>query len=206
MGPFRRRKTLNEQLQAEAEVDELRKQTPVKANIGSAPDEPSSVQSSTAAVSDVLGEVNVGVFGPGQDPWDAFVIAKAPGLDCDEVLFWALPDGDLLVAEKGTANVSVLANAVEKKLRRPYKALAGRQDKERWAVAARQIIVAQFTFDGGDSLELERSGDTVTFTVDGAPSDQRAPRELDAIADSEVGNFYVVAERIHGDLWDVRVD
>jgi hypothetical protein len=163
----------------------------------------------SVALSDVLGVSSEGVFGgrapEGQAPWDAFVIAKAPGLDGDEVLFWALPDGDLLVAENGAENVSALADAIEKKIQRPYKALAGRQDSEHWAVAATRIsAVARFEFSSGDTLELERDGATTTFTVDGTSSAEQAPPALQAIAESESSDFYVVAERIDGDLWDVR--
>jgi hypothetical protein len=52
--PFRRGETLNERLLREAELDAPREQTPVKANLNSAPDEPSSDQHPGEATS-VLG-------------------------------------------------------------------------------------------------------------------------------------------------------
>jgi hypothetical protein len=69
---FRRRETLNQRPLREADVGSQRRQTPVKPNRDSAPDEPSSYPDATGAVSDVLGDVGVGVLGQGEDPWDAF--------------------------------------------------------------------------------------------------------------------------------------
>ncbi len=183
----------------------LRRQTPIKPRCNIAPDRRTPGRLTADGLSEVLGDFNVGVLGQGQEPWDVFMITKVAGLDSDEVLFWALPSGDLLVAESGTANISVLADAVEKKLERPYKALAGRQDSDYWAVAARQVHVAEFAFTGADSLELERDDATTTFWVAGAVSSLPAPRELEAIGKAGGRDFYVAAERLHGDTWDVRI-
>jgi hypothetical protein len=199
VGFFRRRPILNErQLHAEP-----RKQTLVQPDAISAPDE-ALAKNPTDAAAEVLGGYGVGIGGRQEDPWDVFVFANAPEIDCDEVLFWALPYGALLVAERGTANVSSLADAVEEKLQRPYKALASRQDETRWAIAATQIVIARFAF-AGHSLEVERDGATQTFTVDGKPSSQPIPKELEAVGENAGSSFYVAAERIDGDIWDVRV-
>jgi len=176
----RQRETLNEQLLREAGLDRLlRQQRQVALRF----------------------EPDVGGLGP--DLWDAFVVTRAPGLDCDEILFWALPEGELLVAERGTANVSALADAVEKQIERPYKALAARQDDELWAVGATPVDIVRFDFEGGDSLTLTRD-EEATFTTDGNPSEAAAPSELQA-AGGEIGpSFFVEADRIDGDLWEVR--
>jgi hypothetical protein len=111
VGFFRRdRETLNEQLLHEAGLadEKRRKQTRLEA-----PDP-------------ALFSLLAGVTGP--ELCDAFAVTEAPGLDCDEIAFWTLEDGELLVAEAGTANVSELADAVEEHIERPYKALAARQD------------------------------------------------------------------------------
>jgi hypothetical protein len=191
VGLFRRhRETLNEQLAREAGLGgEQRKQTRVD-------------QTAPPAVFELLGGTGGGVVGP--ELCDSFALTEAPGLDCDDIAFWALPDGELFVAEKGSANASLLADAVEKHIHPPYKALASRQDDDLWAVAAMRMEVARFDFDGGDSLTLGRD-EVTAFTVDGNPSDTAAPKELEAIGEAVAANFYVEADRIAGDVWEVSV-
>jgi hypothetical protein len=129
---------------------------------------------------------------------------KAPGLDCDEIFFWAMPNGDLLVEEAGSANITPLANAVEKKIARPYKALAALQDKDFWTVGAFRIDVARFHFSEGDSLTL-RWDEVVTFTVDGEPSTTAVPEELWRLGKRANPHFELEANRLDGDLWEVSV-
>lgn len=43
------------------------------------------------------------------------------------------------------------------------------------------------------------------MSVDGTVSEQLVPQELQAAAESESSDLYVVAERIDNDLWGVRI-
>jgi hypothetical protein len=142
---------------------------------------------------------------PGPPEWDATVSVTAPGLAGERAEFTTLPDGDVIVAdEEGDADLSPLADAVEKELRRPYKAFAARQEGDVWAVVAKQIDVEQIAFAEGDSLELTRRDSWRELRVDGDPSNAKIP-ELERLGERAGGDYFVKAERIDGDLWEVRV-
>jgi hypothetical protein len=106
MWPFRRRReeTLNEQLLREAGLDGVQDDEP-------APPEPAPEPADPyAGTSDVL------------------TTAEAPGLPGDAVEFAALPSGDLVfVGDVGDADLSPLAEAVERELKPPYRAHGRRQ-------------------------------------------------------------------------------
>src|SRR5207248_3926165 len=102
--------------------------------------------------------------------YDTMTTAHAPGVLGDKAEFAALPEGDLIVdTETGDADLSPFADAVEKHLKPPYRAVARREDGDLWAVAARQIDVLRFSFDGGDGIELVRNEGHETINVDGTP-------------------------------------
>jgi hypothetical protein len=125
--------------------------------------------------------------------WDATVTTEAEGVDGDAATFVALPDGSLLVEDGPDSSLQALADAVERELRPPYRARAARVDGDLWGVQARRIEVREIANQAGDSLELTSEG----LRVDG----QRAfgsVRELEGLGD------VVRAERLDGDLWEVR--
>jgi len=195
MGFFRRRnETLNEQLLREAGVD------PAQALGDSPPPGPVEPPKSLLA--------RVGVpDGAGVSPkeWDGAVTVSAPGLAGDRIEFTTIPDGDVIVSEEsGDADLSPLADAIEGKVGPPYRAVAQRQDGHLWAVAAKRIVVAQIPFPDGDKLELARHDDAEELRVDGEPRDALPPRELERVGEAAGSNFYVTAERIDGDAWEVR--
>jgi hypothetical protein len=72
-------------------------------------------------------------------------------------------------------------------------------------VAARRIRVAQIAFPEGDKLELSHHDDSGELRVDGEASDAPVPPELERLAEASGDSYYVEAERIDGDLWEVRV-
>ena len=195
MGLFRRRKeTLNEQLLREAGLE------PAQALDGSAPPAP------VEAPKSLLSRVSV-PDGAGVSPkeWDAAVTVSAPALAGDRIEFTTVPNGDIIVGEEtGDADVSPLADAVERRVSPPYRAAGQRQDSDTWAVAAKRIEVAQIPFPDGDKLELSRHGDGTELRVDGEPSDEAVPPELERVGGAAGRSFYVEAERIDGDLWEVR--
>jgi hypothetical protein len=141
----------------------------------------------------------------GPRDWDAATTAVAPGLSDDEVAFVALPGGDLIVEEDGGGDLSPLADAIEQHVPPPYRATAARQNGDLWGVGAKRIEVAQISFEDGDVLELSHKDSWEELRVDGRPSDGRIPYELEQIGGRAGTDFFVKAERIDGDSWEVRV-
>jgi hypothetical protein len=141
----------------------------------------------------------------GQADWDTSVTVNAPGLEGDTIEFTTLDGGDVLIREEeGDADVSALADAVEKELHPPYHARAARQSGDLWAVLASRIDVQRFSFPRAEMLELSRKDSWQELRVDGEPSMGRAP-ELERLGERAGADFFVKAERLEGDLWEVRV-
>jgi hypothetical protein len=195
VGLFRRRnETLNEQLLREAGLD------PAQV-LGDSRPRPIQQPPSVLAA---LGVPDGSSLGPKE--WDAAVTADVPGLAGNRIEFTTVPDGDVILDdETGDADLSPLADAVEQRIGPPYRAVAQRQDGDLWAVAARRIQVAQIAFPDGDKLEFSHHDDHGELHVDGQPSDALVPPELERLAETSGDSYYVEAERIDGDLWEVRV-
>jgi hypothetical protein len=200
VGFFRRRnETLNEQLLREAGLD------PAQALGDQQVMPPQTSEPDRPPPRPVLRDLDVH-FGTGSKEWDAAVTISAPALAGDRIEFTTIPNGDVIVSEEtGDADVSPLADAVERRLSPPYRAIAQRQGADTWAVAAKRIDVAQIPFGDGDKLELSRHGDDDELRVDGEPSEEPVPRELERAGEAGGDSYYVEAERIDGDLWEVRV-
>jgi hypothetical protein len=148
----------------------------------------------------------VGIHGvPRPRRWDAVASADAPGLHGDEVHFVALPDGDLVVDEdEPDDTLRTLVEAVEETIDPPYRAEAVRRDGDVWAVAARQVQVAELEA-AGDEIELVVSGGERTLTVDGERGFGSVP-ELEHLAE-RLGPAYVVrARRLDDRLWEVEAN
>jgi len=184
VGLFRRRReTYNDQLLRDAGLDRIQL------------DQPTVLEKNGVPIGKAVG----------QPEWDVSVTATAPGLTGERIVFTALPDGDLLIdEEQGDADVSALADAVEKELGPPYRALAARQDGDLWAVLANGIEVERLEFPRADTLELSRKDSWQELRVDGEPSMGRA-QELERLGERAGPDFFVKAERLDGDLWEVRV-
>jgi hypothetical protein len=137
--------------------------------------------------------------------WDVVVTATAPLLTVDAVHFVALPDGSLVVEERvPNGSLDPLAEAVEQQLRPPYRAEGVRRDAL-WAVAANAIEVLELGEDvGGERLELARRGGERHLTVDGAPSIAALPA-LETYAEARHTDYVARADRVDGDVWEVRV-
>jgi hypothetical protein len=201
VGLFRRRReTLNEQLLREAGLD------PAQSLGEPAPaPQPDAPQSVLSAVVRPHG-LSAHDLRTGPNEWDTLVTASVPGLAGNRVEFTTLPEGDVIVSEEtGDANLSPLADAVERHVNPPYRAVAARQDGDLWAVGAKRIEVAKVPFPDGDRLELSRSGDDRELRVDGEPSDAEIPVALEGLGETVGDDFFVEAERIDGDLWEVKV-
>ena len=145
-----------------------------------------------------------GVHGiPRQREWDATAVVDAAGIDGDEVVFVALPDGTLVVEDD--RDCTRLADALEGRLPPPYRAWAVRRSQDRWAVAGRRIEVVELPPDvRGEMLDLTvRDGERALVT-DGMPSFGGVPA-LEQLGGARYESFVAHAERLDGDLWDVRV-
>jgi hypothetical protein len=137
--------------------------------------------------------------------WDATLTADAPGVEGDTATFVALPDGSLLVEDGPDSSLDAIAAAVERTVPPPYRARAARQRGDLWAVQARRIeVMALPDAPAGEALDVTHTTDGNTeLRVDGelafgsvAALEHRGARE---------GSEYSVhAERLDGDLWEVR--
>jgi hypothetical protein len=203
MGIFRRRKeeTLNEQMLREAGLDE-----PEPAEETSEPEPLDPYAGSYPA------DANGGIVPASLDRamarpavWDLVTTVTAPGIAGDRVEFATLPAGDMIVdTETGDSDLSPLADAVEKQLKPPYRVLARREDDDLWSMAARTIDVVKLTFDGGDEIELVENEGSTELRVDGKPWNQEIP-ELERAGETLGTDFVVQADRLDGDLWEIRV-
>ncbi|HKI91213.1 MAG TPA: hypothetical protein VJ986_02835 [Gaiellaceae bacterium] len=135
---------------------------------------------------------------------DATVLADAPGLDGDEAVFVALPDGSLLVEEGPDGELAPLAAAVEEEVPPPYRARAVRRGESLWAVQATRIEVLRLEdVPAGDEVDVTHAGDERELRVDG----ERvfgSVRALEERGAREGREFVVHAERLDDDLWEVR--
>ena len=137
--------------------------------------------------------------------WDAVVSAEAPLLTGDAVHFVALPDGTLVVDERvAHGALDPLVDALEQQVEPPYRAEAVRREG-RWAAAANRIEVIELPEQvAGDRIELASRAGERQLAVDGEPSLMPLPT-LEAFASRRNDDYVVRAERIDGELWDVRV-
>jgi len=137
--------------------------------------------------------------------WDATVTVEAPDVEGDRATFVALPDGSLLLEDGPDTDLSPLAAAVEQELQAPYRARAARQGERLWAVQARRIGVLKIrNAPEGDTLELTHThNDGTELKADGVRL-FGSVRELEERGAREGPEYSVHAERLDGDLWEVR--
>jgi hypothetical protein len=222
MGIFRRRKeeTLNEQMLREAGID-ADGDTPPEQNSPdsvtsssslpqateeTSPPEPFDPYAGSYPVEPAGGIVPASLDRAMARPavWDLVTTATAAGIAGDKVEFATLPVGDLIVdTETGDGDLSPLADVVETQLKPPYRVLARREDGELWSIAARTIDVVELTFDGGDEIELVENEGNTELRVDGKPWSQEIP-ELERAGETLGTDFVVQADRLDGDLWEIR--
>ena len=138
--------------------------------------------------------------------WDLVVTGEAPALTgADELGFVVVEDGDIYMdSHLPEGDVTPLAEAIELQIQPPYRAYGVRQEADLWAVAAREIELGRFQATG-DELELTVRGDERELVVDGRKSFGGAP-ELEQIGKKAAKDFFVRAERIEDDLWEITVN
>jgi hypothetical protein len=146
----------------------------------------------------------VGIHGlPRPREWDATLTAPPDATDGTKTTFVALPDGSLLIEDGDVEDAAPLAEVVEREVRPPYRARAARDAM--WLIQARRIEVLELPdAPGGDTLDLARAVDgRPELSVDG----ERVFGSLPALEErgERAGREYAVhAERLDGDLWEVR--
>ena len=197
MGFFRRRnETLNEQLLRQAGLD--------SAQVLGEPQPPPPAPGPPVSVLAAAGVPDGSRVSPRE--WDATAVVRAPDLAGERVEFTTLPDGDVIVGEEaGDADLSPLADAVERHIDPPYRAVAARQEGDLWAVGAKRVAAALIPFPAGEKLELSWNGSDAELRVDGEQSDAAIPPELAELGEAAGAAYFVEALRIDGDLWEVRV-
>jgi hypothetical protein len=135
---------------------------------------------------------------------DATVTVEAPEVEADTVRFVALADGSLLVEEGPESSLETLATAVEQEVRPPYRARGVRHDESLWALQASRIEILELPdAPAGQVIDVSRTEEGTTVSVDEQrifgsipPLEERGERE---------GRHYAVhAERLDGDLWEIR--
>jgi hypothetical protein len=143
-----------------------------------------------------------GIHGvPRERQYDAVAAADAPDAEGESARFVGLEDGSLVV-EDGDGDLAPLADAIERELGRPYRAVAVRRGDTQWAVAGHRLRVVELPEPGGDEVELVLRGGEKTLVVDGNRTFGTLP-ELEALAQ---GDAVIRAARIDGSFWEVRVD
>ena len=190
---FRRQETLNQQLMREAGLLPEQQAELVEAAPLAAPPAPTP-QDSLAGIH--------GRHRPREA--DVFVTADAPEIEGDMVQFVTLPDGTLLVENGGDSPLDALATAVESELRPPYRARAVRQSESLWAIEAMRLeVVSLPDAPGGDAIDVTRTDEGTTTSVDGQRIFGTIPA-LERLGEQQGRDFAVHAERLDGDLWEVR--
>jgi hypothetical protein len=213
MGIFRRRKeeTLNEQMLREAGID-AEGDTPPEQNssdsVTSSTNEPEPIDPYAGSYpADAIGGIVPATLDRAMARpavWDLVTTVTTPALAGNKVEFATLPNGDVIVdTETGDADLSPLADAVEKQLKPPYRLLARREDDDLWSVAARTIDIVELKFDGGDEIELVENEGQTELRVDGKPWTEQIP-ELERAGETLGPDFVVQADRLDGDLWEIR--
>lgn len=203
MGLFRRKReeTLNEQLLREAGYDPSGRQAGASEEAVPGPPQPWSVGPPGPMDPHGLGIAG----GANQRPreWDVVTPVEASELTGQRYEFATTPDGSLLVDDTCDEDLSPLAEAVERALDPPYRALAVRSDDRWWMVSARKLVVVELALEG-EELELSDVGGERHFVVDGIEqSPTKAPSTLVAFGQIEGADYVVQAQRLDENLWEV---
>jgi hypothetical protein len=139
-----------------------------------------------------------------QREWDFVGTTVAPGIVDERIVFVVLPDETLLIEEGEGGDIEPLAGAVEGQLEVPYRVVAVRQEGDRWAVAANQIEAHELPGVPGEEITLTLQGMDRELLVDGVEVEESMPA-LEQLAEERYDAFVLEAERLDGDLWEVRI-
>ena len=120
------------------------------------------------------------------------------------VRFVALPDGTLLVEDGPTARSSRSPPRVEQAARAAVPRARRAPGETLWAVQATRIEVIELPdAPDGDAIDLTHTADGSTLAVDGSRVFGSLPA-LEERGEREGREYAVHAERLDGDLWEIR--
>jgi len=143
------------------------------------------------------------------EEWDAVESTRASGLVGDEVHFVALADAERTVVvdeNEPDGSVEPLADAIEKAVEPPYRAVALRQDGDVWSVGATRVDVVELAAEiDGDAIELTSVDGKVGLRIDDRDSDLELPA-LEEIGGRLESDYAVRAERLTETIWVVDAD
>ncbi len=165
--------------------------------------------------------VEAGVSGLARSrDWDTVELVALPELaehPLEEFRFGALADGTLVIDGDGVDEVVAerLGRRLSETLDGPYEAVAARQTRLDWSVAARVLRIEELTLPALESGEivvaLGPDGET-TVVVDGVEPDGAsddlafAVELLLELGSRRFPSFVVRARRTVGDRWGISVD
>ena len=147
------------------------------------------------------------LHGGRQREWEAVASAEVPSLPGAELEFTVLPDGTMLVEEEVPEGALIpLGEALEQTIDPPYRALAVRRDGDVWGVAANRIEVVEVAEDvPGDTVSIAVQDGERTLLVDDEPAWESIPT-LESYGAARHEEFVLLAERLDGPLWAVKVN
>jgi hypothetical protein len=98
-----------------------------------------------------------------------------------------------------------VTGAFDGRLEPPYRVIGVRRGEGLWALGARQIETAVLPGVEGDEIELAVGEEATTLHVDGVQSFGSIPALEHLARDRGLDFFAVQAERIDGDVWELRL-
>jgi hypothetical protein len=154
------------------------------------------------------GEPGLGIAGVSGVPrgrsWDAVGSALCPDLVGNEVTFFTLDDGTIVVdADLPDDSLVPLADSLEKTVRPPYRAAAIRSDGDVWTAVAESVSIVDLADIDVDELDLTVMNGERELTLGGESAIRPLPA-LDLVAERH-GDVAIHAERVDGDVFAVDV-
>jgi hypothetical protein len=134
--------------------------------------------------------------------WDAVLTlaAEAPG---DELGYVVLDD--TVVIESDGDLPEDVTGAFDGRLEPPYRVVGVRRGEGLWALGARRIETAAVPGLEGDEIALAVGEEGTTLLVDGVQSFGSIPALEHLARDRGLEYFALEAERVDGDVWELRI-
>ncbi len=170
-----------------------------------AADESQATEPPPEASSADVAESEVG--GAGAEKTQGVVVSLlAPNIAGDYAVFVALPERLLIVEEQeGDSDLGVLADAVEKRIRAPYRARALRVDERRFVVVASEIETIELPgLDGEELVVFALPDGQRTAVLDGAGYVLARP-EVEAILEVSAPCLLRL-ENVDDPVWEISLE
>ena len=112
---------------------------------------------------------------------------------------------DTVVIESDGDLPEAVTGAFDGRLGPPYRVVGVRRGEELWALGARRIETAVVPGLDGDEIELAVGEEGTTLQVDGVQRFGSIPALEDLAHERGLDFFAIYAERVDGDLWELRL-